>query len=174
MLMLLSNADVEHSQHVSCFNAAAPNGTLFSDQASKDEFLQAVKYRQLDSVVKQCEKAGRGSSFKSKSSYATAGTALQKSSSNRSSTKRQTSISAFKTLPCHECGQFGYWRDDHNSDESMKNNVESLNSSDEFFTSLEGARRAVSNTNTIFNGNKKMFPSIWRHCPRIIQFQCFL
>lgn len=63
--MHLSNDDVEHSQHVSCLNAAGPNRTLSIDQSPNDEVKQAVTYRQLASVVKQCEKAGRASSFKS-------------------------------------------------------------------------------------------------------------
>lgn len=56
-LMLSSNAAIEHSQHVQCLNAAAPEGTIFSDQSSNDKILSAVTYQQLASVVKQCEKA---------------------------------------------------------------------------------------------------------------------
>lgn len=56
-LTLLSNAAIEHSQCVACLNAAAPNSPILSEKSSNDEFMSAVTYRQLASVVKQSEKA---------------------------------------------------------------------------------------------------------------------
>lgn len=51
-LMLLSDADVEHSQEVLRLNAAAPHKIMFNDQSSNDEILQSVIYRQLALLVK--------------------------------------------------------------------------------------------------------------------------
>lgn len=52
-LMLLSNASIEHLQRVLCLHSAAPNGTVFTYQSSKDEVPKSVLYKKLASVVKQ-------------------------------------------------------------------------------------------------------------------------
>lgn len=55
-LMLLSNAAIDHSQRISALAAAAPSGTTFTELSRNDDFLSEETYRQLASVVKQCEK----------------------------------------------------------------------------------------------------------------------
>lgn len=56
-LMLLSNSGIEQSQKVSFLAAAAPANLSLSKLCSKNDFLKAVTYHQLVSVVKQCERA---------------------------------------------------------------------------------------------------------------------
>lgn len=55
--MLLSNAFIEHSQHVCKLSDAAPAGVVFSKLARNDNFLHKVTYIEVSSNVKQCERA---------------------------------------------------------------------------------------------------------------------
>lgn len=55
--MLLSSDEIKHSQCVSVLAAAAPSADGFSEQSTNDEFLSAVNYKQLASVVNQYERA---------------------------------------------------------------------------------------------------------------------
>lgn len=55
-LMLLSHANIEQSARVSVLAAAAPSTADFDDNSTNDDFLEAVTYKQLASVVKQCER----------------------------------------------------------------------------------------------------------------------
>lgn len=79
-LMLLSSAAIEHLQRVSCLNAAALTGTVFTDQSSNDACLKTVTCEQLASVVKKCEKASTVSSFANAALAATFAGAFSKGS----------------------------------------------------------------------------------------------
>lgn len=106
--MLLSDADIEHLQRVSCLNAVASNGTVFSDRSSNDKFLQVVTYRQLVSVVRQCENVAKSLSSTGENLFSNSGKALQKKFYNCTKAKRQPTVSALRKLPIHECGKFGH------------------------------------------------------------------
>ena len=53
--MLLSNALVNDSQRVSILAAASPSENVVGPQATNDQFLSAVTYNSIASVVKQCD-----------------------------------------------------------------------------------------------------------------------
>ena len=75
--------------------ASAPTGTQFTDEASNDDFLEAVTYTQLASVVKQCEKgAGKSSEMLTASS---AGSLRPRFSKNKKGNgNKKPSVSALK------------------------------------------------------------------------------
>lgn len=54
-LTFLSSAKVNHLHRVLHLNVAASNETMFVGQASIEGVIQAATYRQLASVVEQCE-----------------------------------------------------------------------------------------------------------------------
>ena len=103
-LLLLNNSSIEHSQRVSALSAAAPSGTLFSDQAINDDFLEVVTYNQVSSIFKQCERAQL-----SKLSASTGGTRRPEPRGP----KRPPSVSALKRLRYHKCKKYGNWKSSH-------------------------------------------------------------
>lgn len=133
-LMLLSNASIEHSQRVSALAAAAPNGTVFTDQSSNDDYLKAVTYRQLASVVKQCEKASTPVYSPALAASAAGITTRPKRSQNNGF--RRPSTFALKRHPCHSCGKFGHWKDRPKDDGSLHPGVKSFDTSQEFEASI--------------------------------------
>lgn len=56
-IMLLTNAAVENSQRVSVLAAAAPSDPKLTNQCSTDDFLKAVSYCSISSVLSQCDKS---------------------------------------------------------------------------------------------------------------------
>lgn len=51
-LMLLRNYGIEQSQPVLVLSAANPSSDMFIEQSSNEEFISAVTYKQIASVVK--------------------------------------------------------------------------------------------------------------------------
>lgn len=97
--MILSNAGIEYWQQITALAAIAPNGTLFTDQSFRDHFLESVTYRQVVSVVKQCEKTETNTSNKRLSANSTA--TLCNSRHGRSSGFCRPSNAALNGHPFH-------------------------------------------------------------------------
>lgn len=53
--MLLRNSDTDQSQRVSVVAAAEPSNDNLNEQSMNDQFLEAVTYTKLASVVKKCD-----------------------------------------------------------------------------------------------------------------------
>lgn len=152
-LMLLSNASIEHSRRTSALAAAAPNGTVFSDQSSNDDFLDAVTYKQLSSVVNQCEMATTTTSSMSLSS-SSAGT-LRSPRRGRGNGFRRPLNAALKRHPCHTCDKYGHGKDTHNKEGSLQSGVMIYNTAAEFIASIgSGAGPSISGNNSA-NGKRK-------------------
>lgn len=140
-LMILRNAAIEHSQRDACLNDAAPNGRVFSDQSSNDELMSAVTYKQLASVVRQCEKAPSTSST---STYNT----LNSSSAAGFVKKHKIvkfwppSNSTLKKNSCHQCSKYGHWKESYNDDGSLKKGATSFEPTNEFVSFIDGTSDA--------------------------------
>lgn len=128
-LMLLSNASIEQSQRVSVLAAVASSGQNFSEQSTNDEFLNAVTYKQLASMVKQCERSSSTLSSTTTSLSASAAGAVSRSQCGDRNRKgigpHKPSFSALKRLPCHHCTKFGHWKDSHRADGSLVDGAQS-------------------------------------------------
>ena len=124
---------------------------FFSEQSSNDEFLKALTYKQLASVVKQCEKASDAATSVTISASA-AGTTTRSSRGNnhgRNNGLRRPSNSALKRLPCHECGNFGHLSvNSHKDDGSLKDGVKAFDNSGQFLASLGSNGNDSSNSSS--------------------------
>lgn len=128
-LMLLNNANIEHSKRVSALSAASPAGTIFSDQAMNDEFLKVVTYNQVSSIVKQCERANGSTLLANREGIVKPG--------GGANGTRKPSIAAFKKFPCHNRQKFGHWKSSHNKDGTLKPNTKYFDTIKEYVASLE-------------------------------------
>lgn len=123
-LLLLSNANIDHSQRVSALSSAAPSGVVFTDQAQNDEFLEVVTYHQVSSIVRQCIKAN--------STVLSGNNGGTPSAAGGEFKKRPPSIGALKKHPCHQCGKFGHWETAHKEDGTLDANTKSFDTSQEY------------------------------------------
>lgn len=106
--MLLSNAVIDHSQRVSVLAAAAPFTDDLSENSSNDELLAAVTYKQVASVVKQCERvSGVTNSFSSTVMVASTENKIAPKIRGRKNVSRKPSASVLRCFPCHVCGKYG-------------------------------------------------------------------
>ena len=58
-LMLLSNSAIDDTQRISVMAAAAPSDQHLNGQSTNDQFLSAITYQSVASVVKQCDKSSQ-------------------------------------------------------------------------------------------------------------------
>lgn len=61
-LMFLSNSAIDDSQRVSVMAAAAPSDENLNAQSTNEQFLGAITYQSVSSVIKQCDKSSHGQS----------------------------------------------------------------------------------------------------------------
>ena len=133
-LMLLSNANVDQTSRVSVLAASAPSTDDFNDNSTNDDFLAAVTYKQLASVVKQCERASVNPAAYNETLTASSAGAMPRSRNGgyRGSAMRQPSNAALARLPCHVCKKFGHWKDSHRRDGSLAPNTKSYSTGGAF------------------------------------------
>lgn len=131
--MLLSNANIDHSQRVSAIAPSVPNGNEFSDQATNDKSLH-VTYNQLVSVVKHCEKLQN--EFVSNALIALSAEIKKLNLHARFNKNEKPSVSALKRMPCYKRGRFGHWKSQHAKNETRTPRMSCFNSANEFVLSL--------------------------------------
>lgn len=110
-LMLFNHYEVDHSQHVSVVAAAAPTDDILNDSSTNDQCLSAATYKQVASVVKQCD---RGSSSMSVNDSLTGKNVRflrnrQNSHSNRNGERpglKQPATGVLRRRHCHQCKKF--------------------------------------------------------------------
>ncbi len=130
-LMLLSNAVVEDSQRVSVLAAASPNEPQLGQQATNDQFLSAVTYQSVASVIKQCDNnhssGGQNLSVNSATTVRNGRNNYRGKYNNRSNYSNGNFTSK-KTMkyPCKKCGMYGHWKNEHLSDGSLPKGVKSF------------------------------------------------
>ena len=125
--MLLANSGVDSNQRVSVLAAATPHSAQFKNGATTSDFLEAVSYDTVASVLRQCDKM---KSSESSQSYTVTASSTQapirhKIKSKRSLTPEQLADLKSKSQ-CKRCNQYGHWRSDHNEDGSLKPGVKSF------------------------------------------------
>lgn len=167
---LLANADVDNNQRVSVLANAAPRGSTLSSHATTNDYLEAVSYEAIASVLRQCDKMklGNGDS----SSRALSSNAAHNASHSGSQQRRPTSqgngprrtpeqLARLKArTKCHKCRKWGHWRYDHKEDGSLKPGVKAFDAPPQQENSEENVLRfnmatlAAKNKNTISVSNQ--------------------
>ncbi len=132
-LMLLANSAIDDNQRISVMAATAPSDATFTAQSTNDEFLAAITYNSVASVIKQCDKTSQNTEESSALTASTAGTSSFGSNQNRGNyNKPRLSKAEYDALkmkhPCNKCGKYGHWIRDHNSDGSLPSHVKSVES----------------------------------------------
>ena len=126
-LMLLSNSAIEDSQRVSVMAAAAPSNQNLSSNSSNDEFLSAITYQSVSSVINQCDKSSQPPVENETLTASSAGT-TQFRGQYRNNNSRNNSLSPTMKFPCNICGKYGHWKRNHNRDGSLPPHVKALDS----------------------------------------------
>eukprot|EP00178_Gracilaria_changii_P016470 TRINITY_DN4728_c0_g1_i1.p1 TRINITY_DN4728_c0_g1~~TRINITY_DN4728_c0_g1_i1.p1 ORF type:complete len:805 (-),score=91.02 TRINITY_DN4728_c0_g1_i1:529-2943(-) len=124
---LLANADIDPTQRISVLANSAPTTKDFSDTSTTDDYLKAVSYSSIASVLRQCERSpaslSRSSALSSNAANA------QRFSSSHSNTKTKLTpeqLADLKSLcQCRKCSKYGHWASDHKEDGSLKPGVPS-------------------------------------------------
>lgn len=128
--MLLANAGVDSNQRISVLAAATPHETQFTGESTTDDFLKAVSYDTVASVLRQCDKM-RGSESTLTQQIAVPAVHANAAASTRPTNRfRQTltpaQLADLKSKSqCRKCKMFGHWKSDHNLDGSLKPGVSS-------------------------------------------------
>lgn len=131
--MLLANSGVDSGHRISVLAAASPNNSNLSENATTKDFLTAISYTSVSSILRQCDRV------KSNETQDNEGV-LQASAINSSelSGNPQTKARHKRTLSpeqladlksrstCRKCKQVGHWESDHNSGGSLNANVKSI------------------------------------------------
>lgn len=140
-LMLLANASVDNSQRVAVLAAAAPTDSSFTNQSSNDEFMKAVSYSSVSSVLRQCDKPKSNSIEDHNPISSNSAATFHSSFSNHSSRRDRSYARNKKKLSpdqladlksrsrCHKCSKLGHWSTDHNVDGSLMSNTRSFDNS---------------------------------------------
>eukprot|EP00171_Calliarthron_tuberculosum_P001315 IDg1315t1 len=131
--MLLANSGVDSGQRISVLAAAAPSEEKCNPETSKtDDYLAAVSYRSIASVLRQCDKMAYGQSSQHQNGITShnANTTYRKGNNfnQRHARRRRTpaEIAEIKSKStCRKCGQIGHWHSDHNPDGTLNPSVKS-------------------------------------------------
>ena len=129
-LVLLANSRVDSSQRISILAAAAPKESKLSSTASIDDYVRAVKYEAIASVLRQCDDSS--SSVQSTHLSAFGGFQTPYRPRPRRMTRDQVLEMKGKTK-CAKCGKYGHWHADHEDNGTLKANARS---SDEPITNM--------------------------------------
>lgn len=104
--------------------AAAPNSTVLNEESTNDQFLEAVTYKEVPSIVKTCDRGPRSSSTE----HLQADSACfdKRPKSGRNNIGRKPDHSALCRLPCNSCGKYGHGQASHSRDETIPERLNSL------------------------------------------------
>lgn len=154
--MLLSNSGIEQAQPVSVIAAMATSGDNLSHSSTNDVFLQNVTYKQVVSVVKQCDE-GQSSNHNASLSanYAASVDPMHGNGNNipykGKSVHNRPPVTALKRSPCHICNKYGHWMDIHCSDGSLRKAVPAF---DTFYQFMAFIHSKSSNNNESENDSR--------------------
>ena len=144
-LMLLSNSGIDHSQRISVLAAAAPTGNNLTDSSTNDQFLAAVTYKQVASVVKQCNSGSSSTSGETLvGNYGGPTNETNRNGNGNGYNKgkgkfgfKKPPLSVLKRKPCIQCKKFGHWKDSHASDGTLPNGTPAFDTAQKFIESLK-------------------------------------
>lgn len=125
--------------------AAAPTGTNLTDSSTNDQFLAAVTYKPVASVVKQCNTGGSSSS--GDTLVGNYGGPINDTNRNGNGNKhnkgkgkfgfRKHPLSLLKRKSCLQCKKFGLWKDSHASYGTLPSGTPALDTAERFIKSVE-------------------------------------
>ncbi len=104
-------------QRISVLAASSPAGRGLDDASNTDDYLKAVSYSSIASVIRQCDKP-RGSGEPS-GSFKPSGASLEANSVRPTRrpgrrTLNSEQLAAVKARStCHKCDKKGHWASDH-------------------------------------------------------------
>lgn len=128
-LMFLANSAIDNNQLISVLAAAAPNESNLGDTPTTDDYLKAVKYESVSSVLRQCDKGKIFEARMSQVSIAAASGHVPTSYGHVKKPKRTLNPEQLADLKmrctCRSCGKKGHWAADNNADGSLKPGVRS-------------------------------------------------
>lgn len=106
-LIILSNAEIDHTQHVSVLAKVSPNGSFLTNQSTNDKFLSAVIYKKFAYFVKQCDRRNsRAASEHLHSIMARTNNLIPRGSSNNG--RNKTPDAVLRKIPCRTWSAFGH------------------------------------------------------------------
>lgn len=112
----------------------APKDSSFTSDSTTNDFLKAVSYESIASVLRQCDRVLTSNSFSPNSTLSTnvsfASSSLPYNSSGdrgrrelqgRKQRLTPEQIAELNTrTKCHRCGKYGHWTNDHRKDGAIK------------------------------------------------------
>eukprot|EP00178_Gracilaria_changii_P001339 TRINITY_DN1187_c0_g1_i12.p1 TRINITY_DN1187_c0_g1~~TRINITY_DN1187_c0_g1_i12.p1 ORF type:complete len:348 (-),score=40.05 TRINITY_DN1187_c0_g1_i12:1053-2096(-) len=125
---LLANAYVDATQRISVLANSAPTSSDFKNTSTTNDFLKAVSYSSISSVLRQCERAP-SSAPRSNPLAAGSSNAVKSTANNKTKPKARLTPEQLADLKsrskCNLGFKFGHWSTDHKEDGSLKNGVNS-------------------------------------------------
>ena len=120
--MLLANANPETNHRISVLAAAAPT-TKFETTSTTADYMKAVTYESIASVLRHCDRS-ISTPYREPGSLS-ASYITTKTHQRRTLTPEQ--LADFKSKSrFRRCGKFGHWASDHKPDGSLKTGVKSF------------------------------------------------
>lgn len=147
-LMLLSNSGCDDSQRVTVLAAASPSNSNLTPQSTNDEFLKAVTYPSVASVIKQCDKSSHDGTENSPLAASSAGTSCYRGPHRGNKERSNHRTHPTRKYPCNLCGKYGHCKSSHNEDGSLPSNVPSYDSPTESNQSHSRSEKNGSSSNT--------------------------
>lgn len=168
-LMLMSNSSIDDAQRVSVMVAAALSAASLNAESTNDQYLRAVTYNAVASVIKQCDKSRfSGSGDHDNTLNASSGAFSNHPNKNRRNRNcDRSSISPTMKYPCNTCGKFGHWKRNHRADGTLAPGVKSFDHPQDS-TSLTSNNDSAtvhssgSGTSAAASDKKRLFPSSMR------------
>ena len=110
--MLLANSALDTTQRVSVLAAASPSEVQSSDATTTEDYLKAVSYESVATVLRQCDKSKGEAESLQRTVIANSSASI---SQLRYRPKRNTltpeQLADLKSKSkCHKCGQKGHWK----------------------------------------------------------------
>lgn len=118
--MLLGNSAVDSSQRVSVLAAASPHETDVPDTATTADFLEAVSYNSVASVLRQCDNVKNMDKPDTRTALSSNAVTTGSNRNARNRGRRTLSPEQLADLKsrsrCRRCKMIGHWDCDHNPD----------------------------------------------------------
>lgn len=137
-LMLLSNSNIDDAQRVSVLASASSSDSELNAQSTNDEFLNAITYQSVASVIKQCDHQNTNDNLMANSAQAHQNRFFKPKNgfknnfkNNRPPLPKEVYDQKTKQYPCHKCGKYGHWAREHYPDGKLKPGAKSFERPDE-------------------------------------------